>query len=75
MTSSVRAGAKAKAGVRTKGAAPLVTKSAGGRPPKSAEERTVVVTVRLTPQRKERLRALGAGWLAEQIDKATVPPG
>lgn len=46
-----------------------------GRPRKPQAERTVVVTVRLTPARKEKLRRLGARWLAEHIDSAREPVG
>lgn len=34
-----------------------------GRKPLPEEERTVVVTVRLTPARRDKLRRLGAQWL------------
>ena len=32
------------------------------------EQRTVVVTIRLTPARKDKLRLLGAKWLSITLD-------
>ncbi len=48
-------------------------KASPGRPRKPEDERTVVATVRLKPAHKARLRALGAAWLARQLDAATLP--
>jgi len=44
-----------------------------GRKPLPDDERTVVVTVRLTPARRGKLRRLGAQWLAKAIDRAKEP--
>ena len=41
-----------------------------GRKPLPENERTVVVTVRLTPARRDKLRRLGAHWLAKAVDRA-----
>lgn len=41
-----------------------------GRKPLPDDERTVVVTVRLTPARRDKLRRLGAQWLAKAVDRA-----
>jgi hypothetical protein len=49
------------------------SKRAGGRPRKAPEDRTVVTTMRLTPARKEKLRALGSAWLSQMLDGATAP--
>lgn len=43
-----------------------------GRKPKPASERAVVVTVRLTPARRDKLRQLGSAWLASAIDAAEL---
>jgi len=40
-----------------------------GRKPLPEDERTVVATVRLTPARRDKLRRLGAQWLAKAIDR------
>lgn len=44
-----------------------------GRKPLPDDERTVVVTVRLTPARRDKLRLLGAHWLAKAVDRARDP--
>jgi len=44
-----------------------------GRKPLPENERTVVVTVRLTPARRDKLRRLGAHWLAKAVDRAREP--
>jgi len=44
-----------------------------GRKPLPDEERTVVVTVRLTQARRDKLRRLGAHWLAKAVDRAKEP--
>jgi hypothetical protein len=44
-----------------------------GRPAISPEERAVVGSIRLTPARWEKLRRLGAAWLAKVIDRAKEP--
>ncbi len=44
-----------------------------GRKPLTDEERAVVVTVRLTPARRDKLRRLGAHWLAKAVDRAKEP--
>ena len=44
-----------------------------GRKPLPDEERTVVVTVRLTQARMDKLRRLGAHWLAKAVDRAKEP--
>lgn len=44
-----------------------------GRHPLPEDERTVVVTVRLTPARRDKLRRLGAAWLAKAVDRAREP--
>ena len=44
-----------------------------GRKPMPDEERTIVVTVRLTPARRDKLRRLGASWLAKAVDRAREP--
>lgn len=44
-----------------------------GRKPLQEGERTVVVTVRLTPARRDKLRRLGAHWLAKAVDRAKEP--
>ena len=44
-----------------------------GRKPLPDDERTVVVTVRLTPARRDKLRRLGAHWLAKAVDRAREP--
>lgn len=44
-----------------------------GRPALPEDMRTVPGTVRLTPARWEKLRLLGAAWLAGAIDKAKLP--
>jgi len=44
-----------------------------GRKPLPDGERTVVVTVRLTPERRDKLRRLGAAWLAKAVDRAREP--
>jgi len=44
-----------------------------GRKPLPDDERTVVVTVRLTPARRDKLRRLGAQWLAKMVDRAKKP--
>ncbi len=41
-----------------------------GRPALPAEEKAVPGSIRLTPARWEKLRRLGATWLAKAIDKA-----
>ena len=42
----------------------------GGRPRKPEAERTVVATVRLTPERRDKLQRLGAAWLSKELDAA-----
>lgn len=49
----------------------VTMKSAGGRPPKPESERTVVATIRLTPERKVKLRKLGAAWLSRMLDESS----
>ena len=44
-----------------------------GRKPLPDDERTVVVTVRLTPARRDKLRRLGSHWLAKEVDRAKEP--
>jgi hypothetical protein len=44
-----------------------------GRKPLPDDQRTVVVTVRLTPGRRDKLRRLGAKWLATAVDAAAEP--
>ena len=44
-----------------------------GRNPLPEDERTVVVTVRLTPARRDKLRRLGAHWLAKVVERAREP--
>jgi len=44
-----------------------------GRKPLPDEERTIVVTVRLTPARRDKFRRLGAHWLAKAVDRAMEP--
>lgn len=44
-----------------------------GRKPLPDDERTVVVTVRLTPARRDKLRRLGAQWLARSVDREKEP--
>lgn len=44
-----------------------------GRPALPEEEKTVPGSVRLTPARWEKLRRLGAQWLAKAIDRAKEP--
>lgn len=44
-----------------------------GRPALPKEEKTVTGSVRLTPARWVKLRALGAEWLAKAIDLAKLP--
>lgn len=44
-----------------------------GRKPLPEDKRTVVVTVRLTPERRDKLRRLGAHWLAKAVDRAREP--
>lgn len=44
-----------------------------GRKPLPDDQRTVVVTVRLTPGRRDKLRRLGAKWLATAVDAADEP--
>lgn len=44
-----------------------------GRKTLPEDERTVVVTVRLTPARRDKLRRLGAHWLAKAVDRAREP--
>ena len=46
--------------------APSTTR--GGRPRKPEAERTVVATVRLTPDRRDKLQRLGAAWLSKALD-------
>lgn len=41
-----------------------------GRKPLPDDKRTIVVTVRLTPDRRDKLRRLGAQWLAREVDRA-----
>lgn len=45
-----------------------------GPKPRPHGEVAEVTSVRLTPGRREKLRKLGAAWLSEQIDKATIEP-
>jgi hypothetical protein len=44
-----------------------------GRPALPADQKAVTGTIRLTPARWEKLRALGAAWLGKAIDKAKLP--
>jgi len=44
-----------------------------GRPALPADQKAVTGTIRLTPARWEKLRALGAAWLGKTIDKAKLP--
>lgn len=44
-----------------------------GRKPLPEGERTLVVTVRLTPARRYKLRRLGSAWLSKAIDMAREP--
>ena len=44
-----------------------------GRKPLPEDERTVVVTVRLTPARRDKLRRLVAHWLAKAVHRAKEP--
>ncbi|MDB5851086.1 MAG: hypothetical protein JWP29_4838 [Rhodoferax sp.] len=44
-----------------------------GRPSLPAEEKGVGSTIRLTPARWAKLRALGTDWLNRVIDKAKLP--
>jgi hypothetical protein len=44
-----------------------------GRPALPDDEKTVPGSVRLTPARWEKLRRLGAAWLAKAIDRAKEP--
>lgn len=49
-------------------------KAARGRPATlTPEEKAVPGSVRLTPARWEKLRRLGAAWLAKAIDRAKEP--
>jgi hypothetical protein len=56
-----------------KKAEPAAPAPAIGRPPIPEEERAVVSSIRLTPARWEKLRALGTKWLSARIDKAKIP--
>lgn len=44
-----------------------------GRPPLPEHERKVNGSVRLTPDRWEKLKRLGMVWLSKAIDKAKEP--
>jgi len=44
-----------------------------GRPALPADQKAINGTIRLTPARWEKLRALGAAWLSKAIDKAKLP--
>lgn len=48
-------------------------KNRRGRPALPPGEKTVVVSVRLTPTRRDKLRALGSEWLGQEIDAAPEP--
>ena len=44
-----------------------------GRPSVAEDKRAVQGSLRMTRARSTKLRALGADWLAQRIDKAKVP--
>lgn len=43
-----------------------------GRPTLPPEEKAQVVSIRLTPARREKLRLLGSDWLNRAIDRARI---
>ena len=48
-------------------------KRSRGKPPLSDAEKTVHVTIRMTPTQRERFKALGGSeWLRSKIDKAVM---
>jgi hypothetical protein len=47
-----------------------------GRKPLSPDQQTVVITLRMTPAQRERLRLLGGpAWVRQQIDRAARSAG
>lgn len=44
-----------------------------GRPSLPDDLRTVVVSVRLTPARRDKLRSLGSSWLSSVLDSVDDP--
>lgn len=49
------------------------TPKGAGRPALPVEAKAVPGSLRLTPARWEKLRALGSEWLAKAIDAAKLP--